>query len=327
MREPDRKGVTRLIAGYAAIVFILPYLAIKIAWISGIPVGMPDKNLVAAPSMLALNILTFFMDAVAILLALTFAHRWGLRAHPWPVLFPMWVGMGFLAPIAVATPITALARMLGLDSSEGSSYEAGAGGQSMLEPWVTKMVYTSFVGQGLFLMTAFILYAHARWGASLQTRIGDVQPPRPAIAILGNAASVVAAAVGLLHLFWAAGAPLGLPARLLRGQGANFYLTQATFGLAALCAAAGIVMLVNRLGRWPIWLPLSLAWTGAGAMFSWGSWLLLANALTFSRGESAWLLTVPNIMKTGAGLLIGALIGPLVASSTRVSYLIATPPK
>src|SRR5262249_25618289 len=152
--------------------------------------------------------------------------------------------------------------------------------------WVTKTVYTSFIVQGLFLMMAFILYAHARWGASLQTRIGDVQPPRPAIAILGNAASVVAAAVGLLHLFWAAGAPLGLPARLLRGQGANFYLTQATFGLAALCAAAGIVMLVNRLGRWPIWLPLSLAWTGSGSMFSWGAWLLLANALKLSRGES-----------------------------------------
>src|SRR5215470_16242776 len=304
MREPDRKGVARLIAGYAAIAFILPYLAIKIAWISGFPVGMPDKNLVAAPGMLAVNILTFFMDLVAILLALTFAHRWGLRAPPWPALFPMWVGMGFLAPIAVAVPITILARMLGLDSSQHSSYETGAGGHSLVEPWVSGVVYTSFVGQGLFLMTAFILYADARWGASLRTRIGDGQPHRPAIALLGNATSVVAAAVGLLRLFWAAGAPLGLPARLLRGQGANFYLTEATFPLAALGAAAGILMLVNRLGRWPLWLPLSLAWTGAGAMFSWGAWLLLASALTLSRGESAWLLTIPNTIKTVGGFLI-----------------------
>src|SRR5262249_17692990 len=222
MHEPARKCLTRLIARYVPIVFILPYLAIKIAWISGIPVGMPDKNLVAAPSMLAVNLLTFFMDAVAILLALTFVHRWGLRAPPWPALFPMWVGMGFLAPIAVAVPITILARMLGLDSIQHSSYETGAGEQSLVEPWVTKTVYTSFLVQGLVLVMAFLLYAAAGWGASLQTRIGDVQPPRPAIAILGNAASVVAAAVGLLHLFWAAGAPLGLPARLLRGQGANF---------------------------------------------------------------------------------------------------------
>jgi len=197
----------------------------------------------------------------------------------------------------------------------------------MLEPWGTKMVYTSFVGQGLFLMAAFILYANARWGASLRTRIGDGRPPRPAIALLGNTASVVAAAAGLLHLLWATGTPLGIPQRLLRGQGVNFYLSQATFGLAALGAATGTVMLVNRLGRWPLWLPLSLAWTGAGAMFSWGSWLLLANALTFSRGESAWLLTVPNIIQTVGGLLIGALIGPLLGAAPKVPSFIATPPK
>lgn len=327
MQEPARKGVTRLIAGYVAIAFILPYLAIKIAWISGVPIGMPDKNLVTAPSMIAVNILTFFMDAVAVLLALTFAHRWGLRAPPWPVLFPMWVGTGFLAPIVVAVPIITLARMLGLDSSQRSSYEAGAGEQALVEPWVFGLVFTSFVGQGLALMTAFILYAHARWGAFLRTRISDGQPPRPAIALLGNIASVVAAAAGLLHLLWAAGATLGLPPRLLRGQGANFFLLHATFGLTALGAAIGIVMLVNRLGRWPRWLPLSLAWTGAGAMFSWGAWLLLATALTFSRGADSWLLTANNIIKIGAGLLIGALIGPLIAASARVSSFIATPPK
>jgi hypothetical protein len=68
----------------------------------------------------------------------------------------MWVGTGFLAPIAVATPIITLARLLGLDSSQGPSNEAGAGEQAFLEPWVIKVVYTSFVGQGFSLMTAFI---------------------------------------------------------------------------------------------------------------------------------------------------------------------------
>jgi hypothetical protein len=327
MQEPSRQDVTRIIAGYVAIAFILPYLAIKIAWISGVPVGMTDKNLVAAPGMLALNILTFFMDAVAVLLALTFAHRWGLRAPRWPVLFPMWVGTGFLSPIVIATPIVTLARMLGLDSSQRSSYEASAGEQALLEPWVTGMVFTSFVGQGLSLMTAFILYAQARWGAFLRTRIGDGQPPRPAIALLGNSASVVAAAAGLVHLLWVAGAPLGLPPRLLSGRGANFYLLHATFGMLALGAAAGIVVLANRLGRWPLWLPLSLAWTGSGATFCWGAWLLLANVMMFSRGEGAWLLTGVNIIKTVDGLLIGALIVPLIATSARVSSFTATSPK
>lgn len=312
MQKPARQGVMRLIVGYSAIAFILPYLALKIAWISGAPVGMLNQSLVAEPGMLALNILTFFMDAVAILLALTFTHSWGLRAPGWPLLFPMWVGTGFLAPISVAMPIIVLAHLLGPGSGQQLS-----SGSSPVEPWAASVVYTSFVGQGSALMTAFILYAHARWGALLLARIGDSQPPRPAITLLGNAASVIAATVGLLHLLWAAGATFGLPPSLLQSRGVNFYLLHGVFGLAALCAAAGIVTLANRLGRRTLWLPLGLAWTGSGAMFSWGAWLLLATALAFSRDEGSWLLTANNVIKTAAGLLIGALIGLMVAAPAR----------
>ena len=315
MREPIRKGGARLIAGYAAIAFILPYLTLKIAWISGTPVGMLNKSLVAEPTMLALNILTFFMDAVAILLALTFTHSWGLRAPAWPALFPMWVGTGFLAPIVVAWPIIILAQMMGPDWRQRPS-----SAPAMLEPWVTKMVYTSFACQGLALMTAFILYARARWGARLLTRTGEVQPPRRAITLLGAVASVAAAAAGTLHLLWAAGAPLGLPPLLLQSRDANFYLLHATYGLAALGAAAGIVLLINRRGRWPLWVPLSLAWTGSGAMFSWGSWLLLSVVVEFSRGATSWLFTANNVIKTAAGLLIGALIGLLTHGAGRSGF-------
>src|SRR5262245_9926074 len=150
MEKPTRKGAARLILGYAAIAFSLPYLALKIAWISGAPVGMLDKGLVAQPSMLALNILTFCMDAVAVLLALTFTHGWGLRAPAGPTLFPMWVGTGFLTPIAVAWPTVILAQMLGPGGSHSPS-----SAPTTLEPWVTKMVYTLFSCQGLALITAF----------------------------------------------------------------------------------------------------------------------------------------------------------------------------
>jgi hypothetical protein len=309
MQNPSRKGAARLIVGYAAIAFMLPYLALKIAWISGAPVGFLNKSLVAEPSMLALNILTFFMDMVAVLLALTFTHNWGLRAPALPTLFPMWVGTGFLAPIAVAWPILILAQMLGPGGSQRPS-----SAPTLLEPWATKMVYTSFACQGLALMTAFILYARARWGASLRARTGDVQPSRQAITLLGAVASVAAAAAGTLHLLWAGGAPLGLPPLLLQSRDANFDLLHATYGLAALGAAAGIVLLVNRRGRWPLWVPLSLAWTGSGAMFSWGSWLLLAVVSPFSRGSTSWLLTANNVIKIGAGLLIGSLVAATARS-------------
>jgi hypothetical protein len=260
--------------------------------------------------MVALNILTFSMDAVAVLLALTFTHDWGLRVPAWPLLLPMWVGTGFLAPVVVAVPVISLVRVLGLDPAQRPASAADVETQALVEPWARGVVFTSFVGQGLALMTAFILYVRARWGELLQVRSGDVQEPRRAIVFLGIAASVVAASVGLLHLLWAAGVPFGLPAHLLQG-GANSSVLQSTFGVAALGAATGVVMLVSR-GRWPLWLPVALAWTGAGAMFSWGAWLALGTVL--KRSEGAWLLTATHVIKAGAGLWIGALIGLRVAA-------------
>jgi hypothetical protein len=311
-QELARVGVTRLIAGYAAIIFILPYLAIKIAWISGAPVGMIDKSLADNSTMLAINILTFCMDAVAILLALTFTHRWGLRAPGWMALTPMWVGTGFLAPIIVAVPMTVLARLLGLDSGQRPPIS-----QARLEPWVFGVVFTSFICQGLALLTAFIYYARERWGTLLRMRASDSRPPGQAIVILGNAAFVIATTAGLLHLIWAAGATFGLPSEMSPSRGANIYMLHATFGLAALSAAAGIFMLVNRVGTWSLWLPMSLGWIGAGAMFSWGAWLVLAAALKLLRSEGAWLFTAVNIVKTGTGLLIGSLIGLMVSTTAR----------
>src|SRR5262245_61189190 len=105
MPESARHGVSRFIIGYAAIAFMLPYLALKVAWIVGVPIGITRESVLAEPRMLVVNVLTFGMDTVAILLALTFTHNWGLRVPRWPVVFPMWVATGFLAPIAVATAI------------------------------------------------------------------------------------------------------------------------------------------------------------------------------------------------------------------------------
>jgi hypothetical protein len=311
-QEPARRGIARLIPGYTAIIFILPYLAIKIVWIFGVPAGMTNTSLAGDPTMRALNILTFCMDAVAILLALTFTHRWGLRAPGWAVLLPMWVATGFLVPIAIAVPMTTLVTLLGLDSGSRPPTAPAS-----FKPWVFGLVFTSFVGQGLALLTAFILYVRERWGGLMRVRNTNTRQPRPAVVILGNAAFLIAAAVGLLHLLWAAGATLGLPSELLDSRGANFYLLHATFGLTALGAAAGIGMLVNRVGPYPLWVSLSLAWTGAGTMFSWGAWLVLGAVLRLSSSEGVWLWVATNVVKTCAGLLIGVLTGIMVAATAR----------
>src|SRR6266511_3775519 len=55
-------------------------------------------------------------------------------------------------------------------------------------------------------------------------------------------------------------------------------------------------------------------------LYAWGSWLLLAVVSPFSRGFTSWLLTANNVIKIGAGLLIGALIGSLVAAQARSGF-------
>jgi hypothetical protein len=253
--------------------------------------------------MLAINALTFGMDAVAILLALAFTHSWGLRVSPWPLLFPMWVATGFLAPFVITVPALVLSRALRAESAARAASEP-----SLLEPWVRGVVTLSFVGQGLALAAAFLLYVHARWRSRLRGRTGDGRPLPPGIVVLANAAALLAAATAVPHLLWTAGATFGLPDRVVQSRSSGFYQIHSIFVLAAVAACAGIVTLVNRRGRWPLWLSVGLTWTGAGILFSWGGWLLLAAALRIGRAEGSWVLTLDNVAKLVAGLAIAAVL-------------------
>src|SRR5882672_8573046 len=105
MKTIPRMHLARAIAGYGAIVFMFPYLALKVAWLSGNAVGFNDGSLVSKPGMIAANAISFGMDFVAVGLALTFTHRWGLRVPAWLVLFPMWVATGFLPPAVLIAPL------------------------------------------------------------------------------------------------------------------------------------------------------------------------------------------------------------------------------
>src|SRR3990172_6086420 len=117
MKTTPQMHFARLIAGYGAIGFMIPYLALKIVWLSGNPIGFNDESLVGKPGMIAANAMSFGMDFVAVGLALTFTPRWGLRVPAWLVLFPMWVATGFLAPAVVIAPIAIITQGLGSNPS------------------------------------------------------------------------------------------------------------------------------------------------------------------------------------------------------------------
>ncbi len=293
----------RLIAGYGAIVFMLPYLALKIAWLSGNPLGFHDEALVGQRGMIAANALSFGMDFIAVGLALTFTHRWGLRMPAWLVLFPMWVATGFLVPSIVIAPI-ALVREALVSNPVPST-------NTMLEPWVGRVVGASFAGQGAALIVAFVLYVRIRWAELLQstTRGTAAGPTHPVQAPLANVAALMAFAAGGLHLYWAFGGTTR--------PTAPSYLLNGIWGSLSTAAAASILTLVHRWGRAPFQLLLTLTWIGAGSLFAWGLWtlILVLPGITLGRpaADRMALYNCLSFIKFTAGMLMGFVMVVLLA--------------
>jgi hypothetical protein len=263
--------VARLIAGYGAIACALPYLALKIVWLAGGTLGVADPTIIRDASMIALNAVTAGMDLVGIGIALAFTHRWGMRIPAWLILPPMWVASGLLARFVVWVPITAAISALASDA-----LPRVVGGP--VRPWVYVLVYIEFAGLGVGLMLAFLLYARTRWADTLQSATGAFQQGAThAVQVpLANTTALLATAAGVLRLAWAFGAPIGLSEEAVARRTILGSLIDAIDGAMMIGAAAGVLMMVHRLGRnTPFWLPLAMIWVGAGSLFAWGLWPLI----------------------------------------------------
>jgi hypothetical protein len=294
--------VLRLIVGYGAIACALPYLALKVVWLAGGQLGVADATMMRDGSMVALNVATAGMDLVGIGIALAFTHAWGLRIPAWLVLPPAWVALGLLARFVIAAPIIAVASTL---TSRPVPPAPGP-----VHPWVYTLVYTEFVGMGIGLTLAFVFYARVRWGSLFRSASPSttqrVQVP------LANAAALMAAIVGGLHLAWALGVTVGLPNELVARRTFSSHVVNAVDGVMMVAAAVGVLMIVHRLGRQSLWIPVTLAWVGSGFLFAWGLWGLinvLANtALVRGRlGATSWL-NLLGLAQLLAGLIIGLIV-------------------
>jgi hypothetical protein len=304
--------VARLIVGYSAIAFMAPYLALKIAWLSGNPVGFRDASLVGQPGMIAANAISLGMDLVGVGLALTFTHCWGLRVPAWAVLFPMWVATGFLAPAVVVAPIVIVAQALAANPAPSTN--------AMLQPWVGRVVSVSFAGQGAALIAAFVLYVRTRWADLWQsTAAAPVRgATHPVQVIVGNAGALMALAAGGLHLVWALGGTAGLGHRAVFERTAQSHWLDGIWGLMSIAGAAGILTMVHQGGRRvPFLLRLGLTWIGAGSMFAWGLWrlLLVLPGITFGAGGAGGTAVQDclSFVKFTAGMLIGLVTLVLIA--------------
>lgn len=283
----------RFVTGYVAVAAAVPYLVLKLLWLSGNPVGFTDPLLVRDRGLFWANLATAVLDLVAVLLALTFTHRWGMRVPAMLVVFPMWVGAGLLVPIVVAAPIATVLTAAGTAGRDATAVPT-------IEPWVFALVYIGFVVEGVALVGSFLLYVRRRWPGLVRRR-GAVPRLLREIAV---GAAVIAALAGAAHLAWAFGATVGLPDRVLAERPAASGVFDATHGALAWAGAIGVLTLGGRL---PPWLPLALAWVGSASMFAWGAWIVanvLAGTVLMSGGPGA----LPNLVALGklvAGLLVG----------------------
>ncbi|TWE13830.1 hypothetical protein [Prauserella muralis] len=279
----------RLVAGYAAVLGTLPYLSLKISWLTGGSLGLADPGLVDSPVMVAANAFTAGMEFVAIAVALAFTHRWGERLPGWLVLFPMWVGTGFLAPIALASPA------IGVDFLT-TAHDGGG-----LEPWVRPLVYGGFAWQGITLLTVFVLYARARWERQFTGHV-TAAGRAGVLAGTGAALALFAAAVHGLWVFAPVRDDATLAVRFIDG----------VYGVLGLAAVAGAVLLTRPGTRFRT--PLVLAWAGSGALFSWGFWGA-ASALATGEGGTAELLL--NYAQVVAGVLLAVALAGTARGVTR----------
>lgn len=261
----------------------LPYLAIKVAWLSGSRVGLPDPEFGESTAMTVLNSLTLGLDVVALVLAGVFFFRRGIRAPLWLVLPPMWIGAGLLGQILVALPLQLVVQAV-------SPSQPTTGEVPPIADWVYGLVYAGFAGLGIGLLGAFAIYAWQRWGHR------PVPPLRPHTRGWLRVAALLAVLGGVVHLVLS-DVPLGT--RIL--------------DLVVALVAAGALLALGRVRAGQV--AVVAAFVGTGALTAWGTYLtvilLVPNELV---GQTVidWPTVTASLLRAAAGFVgVGALLARL----------------
>ncbi|MFI2349233.1 hypothetical protein ACH492_19705 [Streptomyces sp. NPDC019443] len=310
LRAPRVRGVLRTVT----VASCVPYLSLKIAWIAGSRIGIPDDSvLLEHRGLIAVaNSVTVLMDGAVIVLALLLTQDWGRRVPGWLLATPMWIAGGLLAPIMVGFPVQLLTHAV------TGARTRPAGDEPFLDEWVFGVVYTGFIVQGLALGTLFVLYARERWGHVWRGRIWDLPTAATGwtLKVTAVAAAVLALFPATMRLLWACGATTGLSGARIEQRTADFYVLEGISALFVVVAVAGALLLAFRPApALPLKTPLAMAWLGSGAVGCWGIWLLIAAVLPGAEeGERATGLMA---LTYAGGMIVGLLVITGTASFLR----------
>lgn len=195
--KSDTASRTELLAFGLMALAIVPYVVLKVLWLSGSTLGL--RSAAAAEEMhsgrmMVGNNVTIVLELLAVLLALAFTRPWGRRIPAWVVLGLGAGATGLLAPVLLGVPLGSLLQLV-IDGSVRTE------GMAQMSPWAFAVVYGGF---GLLAVALAILgwrYVRARWGELLR------QPPqRPAIWATA-AGGVALLPFGVAMLWWGAFGP------------------------------------------------------------------------------------------------------------------------
>lgn len=276
-RLTGERGLGARVLRAVGIAACLPYLMLKVAWVSGSRIGIPAGSTLLKhhSATIAGSIESGLLDSFVIMLALLLTQPWGRRVPAWLLVVPVWIATGLLSPIVLGYPLQLVVRLLGGDAAPSD----GAAARPFLHAWVFTIVYTGFIIQALALGALFILYARARWGQLWQGRISELAEPSGARGVQ-RAAALTAAAFTLVpmgaHLLWAMGSTSGLTAAQVADRTSDFYALEATYALLAVMTLTGLLLIAfPRAFALPLRVPLSLAIVGSAALACWGGYLML----------------------------------------------------
>jgi hypothetical protein len=308
----SRIRVARYVAGYAGVACASVYLVLKALWIAGVPIGLSSAGL-DGDSMVSANLLTAGLAAVGVLVLLAFTHGWGRRVPAWLVLVPTWVGTGLLAPIAVVMLTLAGLALVGVYPWPVVDEAA---------PWLHPVVYSCFTVMGICLAIVFGLHVRERWPALFSSTRRAPSPTRAIQVPLASAGVAIAAVLGLVRWYWAAGGTAGLLAANVDRRELPWHLLHVVSGALTLAAVVGVLVVLYRPERSPR-LALPALWVGSGGLFASG---LVEFGLGLVSGPvTAWenpeTQAAYNGMNFGA-LLAGVALGfaALLAAFDRVVY-------
>ncbi|MGI8689094.1 MAG: hypothetical protein ACR2M3_10995 [Thermomicrobiales bacterium] len=278
----------------------VPYLLLKLLWLSGHMVGWHDTAQGGDMVHLVGNVVTLGMDLLAIVIVLVFTCRWGERIPAWLVLLPMWVATGLLAPIALGVPVGALAGAV-----KGSAAIAADNG---LDGWVYAIVYGGFTVQAMAIEAAFVRYARARWADVFPMRLVDLQRAAtyPIQRLIAVASAFVVVPYAAMFVAWGFGVGLSPDQTIARTTAQKVAVI--VTGLLSLAGVAGMHLLTTRSHRHVgihLWAPVALAWVGASSTFAPSLYRLIG--VLEGAGETG--ITGLGALVLLGGMLAGLLMG------------------